>query len=157
MNTIPERGPNGERPPSESALMRKCAKTRLAHVQESTLGESIFETGDVVSHDRQTSSKVAQTPRASRWAHVNDVLEALTLKEREVLDWLPKGFSAKEIAGKMNISPRTVEKHIENIKRRLFGHGCHGIGLNRLTVFACTCSESNMRQAFRTARELVNA
>ncbi len=43
----------------------------------------------------------------------------LTAKQKECLDYLAKGLSAKEIALRMHISPRTVETHLEHIKIKL--------------------------------------
>lgn len=44
---------------------------------------------------------------------------ALTKRESECLQYVSKYFSAKEIALKLGISHRTVEKHIDNIKMKL--------------------------------------
>ena len=43
----------------------------------------------------------------------------LSEREREVLQFLAKGLSNKEIAVNMRISPSTVKRHVENILRRL--------------------------------------
>jgi len=43
--------------------------------------------------------------------HAADPVEALTLRQREVLHLLAEGRSAKEIAAKLSISTRTVEFH----------------------------------------------
>lgn len=45
--------------------------------------------------------------------------EVLSLREGEVLDWLSKGFSYKEIAAKLFISVETVRTHIRNIYEKL--------------------------------------
>jgi len=42
---------------------------------------------------------------------VND----LTQREQEILKWLIHGISNKEIAEKLSISPRTVQKHLQRI------------------------------------------
>lgn len=39
-------------------------------------------------------------------------------RECEVLLWLSNGLTAKEIALELNISPRTVEHHIKNVKEK---------------------------------------
>jgi DNA-binding CsgD family transcriptional regulator len=46
----------------------------------------------------------------------------LTSRESECLKFLVKGFSAKEIAQILNISNRTVEKHLENIRGKTGYH-----------------------------------
>lgn len=39
-------------------------------------------------------------------------------RECEILSWLSNGLTAKEIAHQLNISPRTVEHHIKNVKEK---------------------------------------
>ena len=48
-----------------------------------------------------------------------DAKENLSDREREVLQWLSKGFSYKEIAEKLFISVETVRTHIRNIYEKL--------------------------------------
>ncbi len=48
-----------------------------------------------------------------------DAKENLSDRENEVLQWLSKGFSYKEIAGKLFISIETVRTHIRNIYEKL--------------------------------------
>jgi len=45
--------------------------------------------------------------------------ESLSQREREVLEWLSKGYSYKEIAVKLFISIETVRTHIRNIYEKL--------------------------------------
>ncbi|HYE53597.1 MAG TPA: response regulator transcription factor [Chitinophagaceae bacterium] len=47
------------------------------------------------------------------------VLEALSPRENEVLQFLAKGLLYKEIADKLSISPSTVRQHIHNIYDKL--------------------------------------
>lgn len=44
---------------------------------------------------------------------------SLTLREREVLDWLGAGKTDKDIALILTISPRTVQKHLQRIYEKL--------------------------------------
>ena len=46
----------------------------------------------------------------------------LTLREREVLQLIVEGHSTREIAGRINISVKTVESHRSNIMRKLDLH-----------------------------------
>lgn len=48
-----------------------------------------------------------------------DAKENLSDREREVLQWLSKGFSYKEIGQKLFISVETVRTHIRNIYEKL--------------------------------------
>lgn len=49
-------------------------------------------------------------------------LDALTPREREILDRLAKGHSHKEVANELFVSPTTVRKHIFNIYEKLQVH-----------------------------------
>ena len=44
---------------------------------------------------------------------------SLTLREHEIVELSALGFSAKEIAQKLAIAPRTVERHLENCRLKL--------------------------------------
>ncbi|GAA4327818.1 response regulator transcription factor [Flaviaesturariibacter amylovorans] len=48
-----------------------------------------------------------------------DSTSLLSAREREVLDWLAKGFLYKEIAARMGLSTGTVRQHIHHIYRKL--------------------------------------
>lgn len=52
-----------------------------------------------------------------------DPQENLSLREKEVLEWLSKGYSYKEIAATLFISIETVRTHIRNIYEKL--HACN--------------------------------
>ncbi len=43
----------------------------------------------------------------------------LTRRETDVLRWIARGKSNREIAVALNISPRTVKKHLEHIYKKL--------------------------------------
>jgi len=49
-------------------------------------------------------------------------LDGITDREREVLTYLAEGTSNEEIAASLVISPKTVERHRENIMRKLNMH-----------------------------------
>jgi DNA-binding NarL/FixJ family response regulator len=52
-------------------------------------------------------------------AEVDPELDQLTLREREVLRLLARGYLYKEIALDLDISPRTVEAHVSAVLRKL--------------------------------------
>ena len=58
-------------------------------------------------------------------------LDQLTDRERDVLKFVARGFSTKEIASRLDISPRTVDTHRANLMRKL---GLKSVAL--LTQFA---------------------
>ncbi len=43
----------------------------------------------------------------------------LTHREIEILEYVTQGLSAKEVARCIDISPRTVDRHIENVRLKL--------------------------------------
>jgi DNA-binding CsgD family transcriptional regulator len=43
----------------------------------------------------------------------------LTAREREVLQWIAQGKRNREIGAIMNISPRTIQKHVQSILVKL--------------------------------------
>lgn len=43
----------------------------------------------------------------------------LTRRESEVLGLVANGLSAKEVAHEIGIAPRTVERHIENVRMKM--------------------------------------
>ncbi len=43
----------------------------------------------------------------------------LTDRELQILELVSVGYSAKEIALEVDIAPRTVERHIENVRLKL--------------------------------------
>lgn len=51
-----------------------------------------------------------------------DNKETLSAREKEVLDWLSKGYRYQEIADKLFISLETVRTHIRNIYEKLHAH-----------------------------------
>lgn len=44
---------------------------------------------------------------------------SISKREKEVLYFLVRGHTAKMISKNLSISPRTVEQHLENIKRKI--------------------------------------
>jgi DNA-binding CsgD family transcriptional regulator len=43
----------------------------------------------------------------------------LTAREHQVLEFVAQGLSAKEVAQEIDIAPRTVERHIENVRLKI--------------------------------------
>ena len=43
----------------------------------------------------------------------------LSEREREVLQCIARGLSSKQCAQQLGISPRTVERHVENLRNKL--------------------------------------
>jgi LuxR family maltose regulon positive regulatory protein len=64
-------------------------------------------------------SQINGKRRSSKALANDDLIEPLTRREREVLGYLSKWLSDKEIAQQLSISPRTVKKHTSNIYGKL--------------------------------------
>jgi DNA-binding NarL/FixJ family response regulator len=52
-------------------------------------------------------------------AELDPELDQLTPREREVLRLIARGYLYKEIAGRLSISPKTVEAHVSAVLRKL--------------------------------------
>jgi DNA-binding NarL/FixJ family response regulator len=66
-------------------------------------------------HERQTfdADPITTTP----------LLDALTRRQREILELVAQGCAVKTIASRLNISVKTVEFHKTRLMRRLGKHG----------------------------------
>jgi DNA-binding NarL/FixJ family response regulator len=61
-------------------------------------------------------------------AEVDPELDLLTLREREVLRLIARGYLYKEIALRLDISPKTVEAHVSAVLRKLQLSNRHELG-----------------------------
>ncbi len=52
-------------------------------------------------------------------AEVDPELDQLTAREREVLQHIARGYTYKEIANQLYVSPKTVESHVSKVLRKL--------------------------------------
>lgn len=52
-------------------------------------------------------------------AEAQELLGRLTMREREVLDLVARGWTSKEIARALDVSPRTIETHRANLGEKL--------------------------------------
>ena len=82
--------------------------------------EKPFETEILLLRIKEAIQKDDEN-RAKSWEHklINQKIESLTAKEYDVLICLIKGFSNKEIAKMIDISPRTVEVHRAHIMEKM--------------------------------------
>ena len=61
----------------------------------------------------------AQRTNASGHADIKEKMDALTRREREIMDLLSEGNNTKQIAQLLAISPRTVEVHRQRVLSKL--------------------------------------
>jgi DNA-binding NarL/FixJ family response regulator len=59
------------------------------------------------------------SPAISHFLETGSASVGVTLREREILVCVAEGLSSKEIAARLAISPATVQKHRENLSRKL--------------------------------------
>ena len=50
---------------------------------------------------------------------IDDEVDRLTLREREILRYIARGYSYKEIGSRLHVSARTVESHVRSVLRKL--------------------------------------
>jgi DNA-binding CsgD family transcriptional regulator len=96
-----------------------CTHTNqeLAQIAQ-TLGASLMRVTatTLVNIEKQLTQKVAPDPTAPT---ADSPETALSSREKELLQHLATGLGNHQIAQTMGISPRTVESHRQNIKRKL--------------------------------------
>lgn len=95
-------------------LLKQSAATELAQSVQSVLSGNFYVT-PLIARDVVTSFL---KPEQSRSATMDD----LTTRQREILQLVAEGFSAKEIADQLKISHRTVEFHKAKIMEQLHLH-----------------------------------
>jgi two-component system, NarL family, response regulator NreC len=83
---------------------------------------TVAAAGEVYLYPSMAKLLVRDYLSAERPADEKINLDGLTDREREVLTHLAEGANNNEIAGALVISPKTVERHRENIMRKLNLH-----------------------------------
>jgi two-component system response regulator NreC len=83
---------------------------------------AIVAEGEIFLHPAVAGTLVQEYLRDGRSAAREGVYDGLTPRQREVLTLIAEGLSNQEIAGQLDISVRTVERHRENIMARLNLH-----------------------------------
>ena len=74
--------------------------------------------GEIYLSEKMTSlllSKLASSRKLDKMSHI----ESLSDRELEIYEMIGQGLSTREIAEKLSLSPKTVETHKENLKRKL--------------------------------------
>lgn len=88
----------------------------VAAIRAAALGESVLDPGVA----RAVFSRIARAePSQIAAAPLRDGGEDLTPKETEVVRFLSRGLSNKEIAGELGLSPRTIQAHLASVFSKL--------------------------------------
>ena len=93
-----------------------AAQDVLAAVKSAAEGEVLIDPGTLT----RLLAQVAREREAKRDAL--NLLNDLTEREREILHLLAQGLRNDDIAGKLFISPQTVQTHVRNILGKLRVH-----------------------------------
>jgi two-component system response regulator NreC len=83
---------------------------------------SVVAEGEIFLHPAVAGALVREYLQDGRSGATKRVYDGLTPRQREVLTLIAQGLSNQEIAAKLDISVRTVERHRENIMERLNLH-----------------------------------
>jgi len=104
------------------AVVRAGAR---GYVTKSISGEDLaaaierVRDGDAVFSPRLAGFVLDAFAGAVPEAEVDPDLDQLTMREREVLRMIARGYMYKEVAQRLDISPRTVEAHVSAVLRKL--------------------------------------
>ena len=89
-------------------------------VKESVAGELIRAIREVAKGNAYFSPSVSKLLRERQKVQLErDHPNALTLREKEVLQFVAAGKTSREIGEVLNISPRTVDKHRQQLMEKL--------------------------------------
>jgi DNA-binding NarL/FixJ family response regulator len=101
-------------------LLKKAATTELATALARVMAGEIYLTSEM-------SNRLLQKLPAQQIAHQKSPLEALSGRQREILQLLAEGQTTKAIGLVLNISPKTVEYHRAKLMERLRIHDVPGL------------------------------
>jgi two-component system response regulator NreC len=95
-------------------VVKRAAQEDLIHAIR------VVARGDLYVHPSMTRALFAESSSAVTPAEFGG--ETLTLREIEVLQLLARGYTNRQIAEQLNLSPRTVEGHRANLSAKLGLH-----------------------------------
>ncbi|EIJ42025.1 response regulator [Beggiatoa alba B18LD] len=81
---------------------------------------------------------VANREKIVKRQQLERLLNTLTHRETEILPYLCKGYTSKEVANSLDISSRTVERHRANILRKMQAHSLTSLTTD-LKLFTAFC------------------
>jgi two-component system response regulator NreC len=108
-------------------LLKHCAFEELGLAIRTVAGNRIYLSAEITGVVIEDYMQAVQNGKK----HVSNNGETLSNREREVLQLLAEGKSAKDIAARLNLSVKTVETHRQNIMEKL-----HLFSIAELTKYA---------------------
>ncbi|MBU3060530.1 LuxR C-terminal-related transcriptional regulator [Nocardia sp. NEAU-G5] len=122
-------------------LHATCERTIAAALPEAVL-RSERARGESLDHDQAIAYALDRPERATEPAQQHDTVKqhdtVLTAREQQVAELVAQGLSNRQIAQRLVVSPRTVDRHLENILGKL------GFS-SRTQVAAWTARSSSVR------------
>jgi RNA polymerase sigma factor (sigma-70 family) len=101
-------------------IMRAFEYGANAYVLKNSAAEELTQAVEAALEGRRfVSSQIDQDPQKRE---ISDPYDSLTPRERETLQLVGEGLTASEIADRLYISSRTVEKHRSNLMKKLDLH-----------------------------------
>lgn len=96
-------------------ILKHCAFEELAHAINTVLSNQVYLSPAIA----EIVVKELSQPRSPRSRKQPASLSSLTSREREVLQLIAEGHSAREIAQRLHLSVKTVETHRRQIMEKL--------------------------------------
>jgi DNA-binding NarL/FixJ family response regulator len=113
-------------------ILKSCAYKELLFAIETVLSGKIYLSREIAHLVVEQAMNSGREPM--------DGFAQLSPREREVLQLIAEGCTSKEIAEKQQISPKTVDIHRNNLKKKLNIHSIAG-----LTKFAISKGMTSFR------------
>jgi RNA polymerase sigma factor (sigma-70 family) len=114
-----------------------------ADIEQTYAEYGIFSCIEKQSFDRATFLETVQAVQSSD--EVEDVLDALTDRERQVLALVARGMTNKQIAAELTISTNTVKRHLRSIFQKL--------GTNTRAAAAAIAVDAGLSIGWQTPEE----
>lgn len=115
---------------SKPAVVRQALQAGVLGFIEKTAGLESLEKGIALVSNGETyfGPEIQRITRELMMSPSGDgSLSSLSAREREIVKLIAESFTTKEIAGRLHISPKTVETHRSNIMQKLNVHDVAGI------------------------------
>lgn len=101
-------------------IMKEAAAESLIEAIRAVLGGGVFVS-------KAMSKRIVEIFSGKSPSIAASPLEKLTDRELEVFELIGNGLGSKEIAGKLHVSPRTIDAHRAHIKEKLHLRDAHDL------------------------------